>query len=192
MEIVCILGSPRSKGYSSTIAKHFCDTAEKKGANVRYFELNKLDYKGCHGCMTCKTELEKCVLKDDLTEVLDAVYGSDIVVLTTPVYMAYVTGQVKSFLDRTYSFMKPDYISNPNPSRLPAGKKALFIMTQGAPTEDMFGDIPTKIEFMFKRHGFKEARTIRGCGLPPMGEVEVPENTMKLAEEAAEEMLKTD
>lgn len=185
MEIVCILGSPRSTGFSSTIAKHFGDTAEKKGASVRYYYLNKLNYKGCQGCMACKTESEKCILKDDLSEVLDSVYKADILVLTTPVYMANVTGQLKCFIDRIYSFMKPDYLLNPNPSRLPAGKRMVFIMTQGAPIEGVFDNIVTKIDFVFKHIGFKDVQTIRGCGLPPMGEITVPENIMKVAEETA-------
>jgi len=29
MKIVCLLGSPRNKGNSSTLAKHFCDAADK-------------------------------------------------------------------------------------------------------------------------------------------------------------------
>ena len=75
-------------------------------------------------------------------------------------------GQLKCFVDRTYSFMNPDYITSPNPSRLAPGKKMVFIMTQGAPTEDMFSDIHPRIEFGFKRTcGFQDVFTIRGCGL---------------------------
>jgi len=53
MKVVSLLGSPRENGNSSTIAKHFCDTAEKLGAEERAFSLNKLNYRGCQGCLAC-------------------------------------------------------------------------------------------------------------------------------------------
>ena len=62
-------------------------------------------------------------------------------------------------------------------------------MTQGAPSEDMFNEIPARIEFMFKRHGFEDAAIIRGCGLSSIAETEVPEDIMGLAEETAEKMM---
>jgi len=43
-KIVCLMGSPRPKGNSTTIAKRFCETAEKLGAQVTTFALNKLTY----------------------------------------------------------------------------------------------------------------------------------------------------
>jgi multimeric flavodoxin WrbA len=38
MKIVCLLGSPRNKGNSSTLAKHVCDAAEKLGANETFLK----------------------------------------------------------------------------------------------------------------------------------------------------------
>jgi hypothetical protein len=32
-------------------------------------------------------------------------------------------------LNKTFSYLKPGYISEPNPSRVPAGKKPVFIIT---------------------------------------------------------------
>lgn len=84
MKIVCLLGSPRSKGNSSVIAKRFCDTAERFGTEIQSFALNKLTYRGCQGCMSCKTTSEKCLLKDDLAEVLDAIREADVLVSVHP------------------------------------------------------------------------------------------------------------
>jgi multimeric flavodoxin WrbA len=80
--------------------------------------------------MTCKTKLDRCVLKDDLSEVLDAVRETDILVMATPVYYGEVSSQLKGFIDRTFSFLVPDYTTNPNPSRLQSNKKLVFIQTQ--------------------------------------------------------------
>jgi multimeric flavodoxin WrbA len=86
MNIVCLLGSPRPKGNSAAIAGRFVETAETLGAEVRTFALNKLNYQGCQACMTCKTKLDKCVLKDDLADVLDAVHEADVLVMATAIY----------------------------------------------------------------------------------------------------------
>ena len=126
MKIVCLLGSPREKGNSATIANRFCDTAEKLGAEVSTFALNKLEYRGCQGCMACKTKLDKCILEDDLTEVLEAVRETDVLVLATPVYFWDVSSQLKAFIDRTFSYLVPDFLTNPNRSRLASGEETGF------------------------------------------------------------------
>ena len=73
MKIVRLLGSPRPKGNSAAMAGKFCETAEGLGAEVTTFALNKLKYRGCQACMTCKTKLDKCVLKDDLADTLSRI-----------------------------------------------------------------------------------------------------------------------
>ena len=73
MKIVALLGSPRAHKNSATIAQRFTATAAQLGAQVRTYELNRLNYRGCQGCYACKQTLDHCVLEDDLTEVLAAV-----------------------------------------------------------------------------------------------------------------------
>ncbi|MCX5909437.1 MAG: flavodoxin family protein, partial [Deltaproteobacteria bacterium] len=137
MKITCLLGSPRPDGNSATLAKHFCSTAEKLGATVQTFSLNTLHYKGCQGCMACKTKMDKCILQDDLTQVLESIRESDVLVMATPVYMVEMTSPLRAFIERAYSYFVPDFATNPNPSRL-SGKKMVFIQTQGRPEEKLF------------------------------------------------------
>jgi multimeric flavodoxin WrbA len=47
--ITCILGSPRKNSNSAKIAELFCNKAKKLGAEVKIYNLNKLNYKGCQG-----------------------------------------------------------------------------------------------------------------------------------------------
>lgn len=163
MKVVVILGSPRKKGTSTRIALSFAEEAEKRGAQVKTHSLNKMNYKGCQGCDSCKTRSEACVLKDDLTEVLGDLADSDLAVLATPVYYWDVSGQFKCFIDRTWSFVKPDYMSNPAPSRLAPGKKAVLITTQGD-VEAKHRDVAEKYESFLAWYGF-ETHVIRGVEL---------------------------
>ena len=189
MKITCVLGSPRRNGNSEVLAKHFCDTAAKLGAEVETFFLNKLNYQGCQACMACKTKLEKCALQDDLTEVLESIREGDVLVMATPVYMLDASSLLRAFIERTYSFFVPDFGTNPNPSRLKSGKKLVFIQTQGQPAEKLFADLFSRsVEPIFKRFGFTETYLLRALGVRKIGEVESKE-VMKTAEETAKKIM---
>ena len=188
MKIVSLMGSPRKKGNTAAINNHFCTAAENLGAQVKTYVLNELDYRGCQGCMACKTKLDKCVLEDDLTQVLDAVRDADILVLGSPVYFWDVTSQLKGFLDRTYSYLVPNFHSQPVKSRLAPGKKLVMILAQGQPDETMFTNIFPKFEYFFKMQGFSESHLIRACGVREAGEVEKQEHVMELAEKLAQDL----
>jgi multimeric flavodoxin WrbA len=184
MKIVSLLGSPRIRGNSETIAGRFTETAAKLGAETRTYELNRLSYQGCQGCYACKKGLDHCVLKDDLAEVLAAVREADCVVLASAVYFGEITAQLKSFIDRCFSFLKPDFITNPEPSRL-TPKKLVFVISQGNPDESLFSDIFTRYEHFLKWLGFVDTYLIRVCGIGPASVDAVPEKVLQQAEEAA-------
>jgi multimeric flavodoxin WrbA len=188
MKIVCLLGSPREKGNSATIANRFCNSAAGLGAEVKTFILNNLEYRGCQGCMACKTRLDRCVQNDDLTEVLEAIRETDVLVLASPVYFYDISGQLKTFMDRTFSFLVPDFISNPKKSRLAPGKKLVFILAQTNPDRSSYPDIFQKFDYIFKAYGFVESHLIRAFGVREPGEVESHEDVMKLAETTAEKI----
>jgi len=189
MKIICVLGSPRRNGNSEVLAKRFCDTTEKLGAHVQTIVLNELQYRGCQACMACKTKSDKCVLQDDLTPVLESVREGDVLVMASPVYLWDVTSLLRGFIERTYSYFVPDFATNPNPSRLKPGKKLVFIQTQGQPAENMFADLFSKIEPIFKRYGFTDNYLIRGLGVRKLGEVGSREEVMKGAEEIAKKIM---
>jgi len=189
MKIICLLGSPRPKGNSTTIAKHFCETAEKLGAQVQTFALNKLNFRGCQGCMTCKTKLDKCVLKDDLAEVLDAIRETDVLVLATPVYFAEASSQLKTFMDRTFSYLASDYLTNPTPGRLQPGKQLVFIQTQAIDDENVFADVFPKYEGSFKWFGFGDTHLIRSCGIGQLDDPASQKEAITLAEETAKKLV---
>ena len=188
MKIVSLLGSPRSISNSSTIANHFLKTARELGAQTRSFELNRLSYRGCQGCYACKTTLETCVLQDDLAEVLAAVAEADLVLLASPVYYGEITSQLKGFMDRTFSYLVPDYRSNPQPSRL-GPKKLVLVLTQGNPDQALFADIFPRYEKFLRWEGFTDAKLIRACGIGPGSVDQVPEAVLQLAEKTARELL---
>jgi multimeric flavodoxin WrbA len=185
MNVTCLLGSPRPQGNSTLVARRFIDKAAELGANVTTWSLNQIKFKGCQACMGCKTRKDVCVLEDDLTPVLTAVRETDVLVLATPVYFADVASPVKAFIDRTYSFVGPDYLTNPNASRLAKGKKLVFIQSQeGGPKA--FQDIFPKYNLFLNFYGFAESRYILAAEVGPAGAVADRVDVMAQADEAAD------
>lgn len=189
MKIVSLLGSPRSNGNSATIANHLLQTAAGLGAETQSFELNRLAYRGCQACYACKTGREDCVLNDDLTAVLAAVQGADAVVLASPVYYGDITSQLKGFVDRSFSYLVPDYRTNPLPSRL-SRKKLVFVLTQGHPDEALFGDIFPRYAGFLKWMGFEEVTLIRACGIGPGNAADcAPDTALQQADAVARQLV---
>ncbi len=188
MKITCVLGSAKVNGNSAMLAKRFCGKAQELGAEVQTFLLNDLDYRGCQGCNACKSTLDRCVEKDDLEPVLDSIRECDVLVMASPVYYGSVSGQLKCFIDRTYSYLGPDFLVSKTASRLEPGKKLVFVLTQAADAEDAFDDIFPKYRDFFSYYGFAESTLIRGCGVSGPGASEERDDLMKLADETAERL----
>ncbi|MBU0969682.1 MAG: flavodoxin family protein [Proteobacteria bacterium] len=163
MKITAILGSPRKKGVTSEIAKGFLTRAQTNGADITSYFLNTMNFKGCQGCHLCKTGQESCVLTDDLTPALADLVSSDIMVFASPIYFWEVTGQFKSFFDRTWSLVKPDYTTNPHPVRMDMGKKAVWISSQGD-TQEKYKEVVDKYVGFLAMFG-AETHTIRAFGM---------------------------
>ena len=189
MKVVCLHGSPRKNGNSSTIANRFCSSAEEVGAKVTHYELNDLNYKGCQACYACKKGSEKCVVKDDLEKVLDDVASADILVLATPIFYGDVTAQMKGFIDRTFSYFVPDFLTNSNKSRLGQGRKIDFCIVQAQPNEKKFEEIYPKYSQFFKWAGFTESYLIRTCGVGDISDTEKRDDVLNKAKELANRLV---
>ncbi len=161
MKVTCVLGSPREEGNSSKIAARLCSSMQAKGAETRIFFLNKLRYVGCQSCMACKDKSEVCVIKDDLTEVLSDVKSSDVIILASPIFFGDVSGQLKCFIDRSYSYLTLDY-----KSRLIPGKKLVMVLSQGNPDSKRYGDVFIRYDEFFQWHKFKSSHLIRSFYSP--------------------------
>lgn len=189
MKIVNLLGSPRPKGNSATMAGMFCGAATKLGGRVETYSLNSMDFKGCQGCETCKKKLDRCVLKDDLTPVLEAVRECDVLVMSTPVYYGDVSSQLKAFIDRTFSYLVPEYWLTDDKSRLTPGKALVFVIAQGHVREDLNADIYPRYKMFFNWLGFTQSHLIRACGVYFQGEADQRKDIRELAEETAKKVM---
>ena len=176
MKIVVVLGSPRPEGNCAILAQKVCDALEARGAEVRKFLVNKMDFKACQGCESCKTTSDHCVLEDEITEVLGAIKKADILVLASPVNWGDISGRLKCFFDRAYSFLNPD-----SSSRLPSGKKAVLILVQAEPEEGEVDDIFPRYEHWLRLYGFSPIYRLRATGVRFPGDIKRQTRILKQA-----------
>ena len=87
-----------------------------------------------------------------------------------------------------FSYLVPDFITNPVKSRLAPEKKLVFILAQNNPDRTSFPDIFPKFDFFFKTFGFAERHLIRAFGLYGPGEVLKEVDVLELAERTAQQV----
>lgn len=107
-KIVVIASSHRKNGNSNALVKEFVRGAQEGGNAVRTVSLGDIKMDFCQGCMTCNRTL-KCVINDDVREVLETMKTADVIVFATPVYYYSVSGQLKTFFDRTSPLFAAKY-----------------------------------------------------------------------------------
>ena len=103
-KIMVVIGSPRRKGNSATLAKQVADGAKDAGAKVDTFFLQGMDIRPCTACDACRTKLKKdCIIKDDMKKLYPKMKAADGIVIASPIYWFTVSAQTKLFMDRWYA-----------------------------------------------------------------------------------------
>ena len=124
-QVLVVLGSPRKKGNSSTLAARISRGAKSAGAEVETVFLHALKINPCRGCDTCKKPNTKgCAIKDDMQEIYQKLIEADAWVIASPVYWFTMSAQTKTFMDRCYALTA--YARNPF-----AGKRIAIAMSYG-------------------------------------------------------------
>lgn len=103
-KIVVITGSPRKNGNSFAMTQAFIEAAEKKGHEVMRFDAAMKNVGGCRACETCFKTGKACSFDDDFNTIAPAILAADAVVFTMPVYWYSIPAQIKSVIDKLYSF----------------------------------------------------------------------------------------
>lgn len=103
-KILILLGSPRKKGNSATLAEKVSEGARASGAKVETIYLNGLKIKPCQGCGKCQEAgSDGCKIKDDMNQLYPLIENSDSIVFASPIYFFNISAQSKTFIDRLYA-----------------------------------------------------------------------------------------
>jgi len=103
MNITILNASPRMDGNTEIMADAFMEEALKKGHDVVKLNVGQMDVIGCMACESCFANDGKCVIEDDMTEIIERLDETDLVVLASPIYWFDISSQLKAVIDRLYA-----------------------------------------------------------------------------------------
>ena len=181
MKVLAISGSPRKGGNSETVIRKIIEKLEDKQYETEFVQLNDLVLKGCQACRYCRTNGDKCILKDDISELLEKMKKADRIIIGAPNYMGCVSGQLKILMDRMYSLKD----SGRN-SRLNAGKKVVLVFSQGHSDPEAYSECYENVKKRIESLNVEITSSIIAHSVEVPGEVKEKSEIMRMAEKAAE------
>ena len=132
-KVIVISTSLRHGSNSDMLAEKFVEGAKAAGNEVEKVSLMGKDIQFCKGCMACQkaaseqeqsqtclgpaerelarqeVKLRRCVIKDDVNDIMAKVLKADVVVWATPIYYYEMSGQMKTLIDRMNAMYEQDY-----------------------------------------------------------------------------------
>lgn len=139
IKVLLVNGSPRPSHNTAKALKAAMEGAEEAGAEVELVNLYKIkNLKGCYSCFRCQRKgFDKtnpaCCIKDEMWPLLDKARESDVVIMGSPVYFSYPTGEFRCFYER-FLFPKYTYVVE---AKLVNPKNIGFIFTMNCPEDYM-------------------------------------------------------
>lgn len=149
MNILIINASPR-KGNSIFLAEAIASHLEGGDNDISFINLPKLKISHCVSCRGCKKDNATCVIKDDMQSLYPKFSTADKIIILSQNYFGFVNSILLTFIDRLYALFTED-----RKCRIEAGKKIIFIVTQGAPDRARSENIISWAKSFFERFGAK-------------------------------------
>lgn len=100
-KVLILSGSPRLGGNSDLLCDEFMKGAKEGGHQVEKINVAKKNIGYCQACYYCRKSGGKCIIKDDMEEILQKMIDADVIVLSSPVYFYSIDAQLKAVIDRT-------------------------------------------------------------------------------------------
>ena len=141
MKALFLNGSPRKNFNTAQLLQKAMEGAQKAGAETELIHLFDYEFTGCRSCFACKVKNSKtngvCAIRDSIRPVIEKAQQADIIVIGSPVYFGYPTGQVRNLVERLL-FPLDTYLVDDQGKRLKFPHKPVqtaLIYTMNCPEE---------------------------------------------------------
>ncbi|KPG69955.1 flavodoxin family protein [Enterococcus sp. RIT-PI-f] len=99
-KVVVLIGSRNKRGATYAFSRKLVDSLAIERYETEYLFPQDFTIKPCLGCARCFL-LTRCVQKDDLLSLQKKILDSDVLIIASPVYLHYMTADLKLILDRS-------------------------------------------------------------------------------------------
>ena len=103
MKTIVINADPKIKQEIGKLLKSAAEGAESVGSEVEYFDLYKIDMRGCMICSICKKknkESFKCYWKDDLSPIIEKILNADTLLIGSQIFFNEPTSHYRALVER--------------------------------------------------------------------------------------------
>ena len=107
-KVIVISTSLRRGSNSDMLAEQFIEGVKATGNEVEKVSLTDKNIQFCKGCMACQ-KLGRCVIKDDVNDIMAKVLKADVICWATPIYYYEMSVQMKTLIDRMNAMYEQDY-----------------------------------------------------------------------------------
>lgn len=108
INVLAIYGSHRRGQNSDMLVDKILEGIGSDGASVERIYASSQGIKNCTACEGCY-KLGRCVIKDEMQQVYEAIDKADIVISSSPVYFHSVSSHMKKLIDRCQAVWASKY-----------------------------------------------------------------------------------
>ena len=161
MRIVILDGSPRRGGNTDALVDSFVRGASD-GNDIIVFRVSDMDIAPCTGCESCfRSPDHGCCRRDDMLRIYDAMSGSDVLVLASPVYFYGISSQLKKVIDRFHTPMRNDF----------AIRSAAIMLVGAADLPNLFDPILMQYRMALEFFGLEDLGSVLVRGVRGKGDI---------------------
>lgn len=147
INVLAIYGSHRRGQNSDMLVDKILEGMGREGVHIEKIFASSPEIKACTACEGCY-QLGRCVIKDEMQQVYEAIDKADIVISSSPVYFYTVTTAMKKLIDRCQAVWASKYKSNTSLiSRKP--RFGYIVCTAGEPEEKSYFACTIKVFELF-------------------------------------------
>jgi multimeric flavodoxin WrbA len=177
MKVLGLSGSMRKDGNTAQLIKVILKRCEEAGIETKFVSLAGKKILPCLGCEHCKKKKWCVVEKDDWGEIVQEILDCEVLVIGSPTYYYDLCGQLKNFIDRTYSLYH---------DRKLAGRKGVAVAVQAQKGANR--TIQT-IEGFLSSHEFSSLGSVKGTGYTE-GDVLNDEEAVRKAQKVGDKIVR--
>jgi multimeric flavodoxin WrbA len=151
-------GSPRLRsGFTQTYLNYVLEGLNKSHVNIDIIYVYEKNIEYCRGCFSCWFKTNgKCILRDDMDEIIYKMENADLILLTFPVYVCGLPAKLKAVIDKfmnfVYPYMIPSYdkMLTGHPKRSIKKQFLVGLTIGGFPEKEHFAPVTAHLERISK------------------------------------------